>query len=76
MVDGARATYRIHLGSGASQKADTARHLCIVPKSSEDDPALLPFEGDTTLSLILAKAMLLAQDDRIDDPSILSQLGT
>ena len=34
-----------------------------------------PFEGDPTLSLILSKAMLLAQDDRIEDPTILSQLA-
>ncbi|WP_456705292.1 DUF7737 domain-containing protein [Bradyrhizobium sp. USDA 4449] len=27
------------------------------------------------MSLILSKAMLLAQDDRIEDPSILSQLA-
>ena len=30
-------TYRIHLGSGASQVAESARHLCIVPKGGEDD---------------------------------------
>jgi hypothetical protein len=75
MVDGERANYRIHLGSGASQNAGTGRHLCIVPKSGEDDLAMLPFEGDTTLSLILSKAMLLASDDRIEDPSILAQLA-
>ena len=75
MVDGTRTTYRIHLGSGASQIAESGRHLCIVPKSGEDDLDFLPSEGDPTLSLILSKAMLLAQDDRIDDPTILSQLA-
>jgi hypothetical protein len=75
MVDGTRTTYRIHLGSGASQLAETGRHLCIVPKGGEDELDFLPSEGDPTLSLILSKAMLLAQDDRIEDLTILSQLA-
>ncbi|MGY3233588.1 hypothetical protein ACVMAJ_000478 [Bradyrhizobium sp. USDA 4448] len=74
-MDGKRTTYRIHLGSGASQLADSGRHLCMVPKGSEDELDIVPSEGDQTLSLILSKAMLLAQDDRIEDPSILSQLA-
>jgi len=75
IVDGKRTTYRIHLGSGASQLAESGRHLCIVPKGGEDDLDFLPSEGNPTLSLILSKAMLLAQDDRIEDPTILSQLA-
>jgi Domain of unknown function (DUF4132) len=74
IVDGKRMTYRIHLGSGASQLAASGRHLCIVPKAGEDDLEFLSFEGDATTTLILSKAMLLAQDDRIEDPTILSQL--
>jgi Domain of unknown function (DUF4132) len=75
MVDGTRTTYRIHLGSGASQLAESGRHLCIMPKGGEDDLDFLPSEGNPTLSLILSKAILLAQDDRIEDPTILSQLA-
>jgi uncharacterized protein DUF4132 len=75
MVDGTRTTYRIHLGSGASQLAESGRHLCIMPKGGEDELDFLPSEGNPTLSLILAKAMLLAEDDRIEDPTILSQLA-
>jgi hypothetical protein len=41
----------------------------------EDDLDFLPSEGNPTLSLILSKAMLLAEDDRIEDPTILSQLA-
>lgn len=74
LVDGRRATYRIHLGSAASQLAANGRHLCIVPGSDDDDLAFVPSEGDATLSLILSKALLLAADDAIEDPSILSQL--
>ncbi|KRQ94537.1 DUF4132 domain-containing protein [Bradyrhizobium valentinum] len=75
IVDGKRMTYRIHLGSGASQLAASGRHLCIVPTAGEDDLGFLSFEGDATTALILSKAMLLAQDDRIEDPTILSQLA-
>ena len=35
----------------------------------------LPFEGDNTLSVILSKAFLLADDDKIKDRSILSQIN-
>jgi hypothetical protein len=35
---------------------------------------MLPFEGDTILSIILSKAFLLAADDEITDPTILSQI--
>jgi hypothetical protein len=34
----------------------------------------LPFEGDATLSIILSKAFLLAQDTKITDPTILRQI--
>jgi hypothetical protein len=46
-----------------------------VPKAGEDDLEFLSFEGDATTTLILSKAMLLAQDDHIEDPTILSQLA-
>jgi hypothetical protein len=35
----------------------------------------LPFEGDQTLSVIISKAFLLANDKAIKDPSITRQLG-
>ena len=34
----------------------------------------LPFEGDRMLAVILSKAMLLAKDTEITDPTIVSQL--
>jgi hypothetical protein len=33
-----------------------------------------PFEGDSTLSLVLSKAFLLAADKKITDPSITHQI--
>ncbi|WP_088311017.1 DUF4132 domain-containing protein [Novosphingobium sp. B 225] len=73
IVQGTRHRYEIHLGSGACSRG--GRHICIVPKSSVGaDRIWLPFEGDRTLSIILSKALLLAQDDKITDPVILAQL--
>lgn len=34
----------------------------------------LPFEGDRTLSIILSKAFLLAEDGKIKDPTIMRQI--
>jgi hypothetical protein len=54
----------------------SGRYLCIVPKSNPVVPqtGYLPYEGDRMLAVILSKAMLLAGDTKITDPSILSQL--
>jgi hypothetical protein len=77
VVEGKRATYKIHLGSGNVLIEPGSRYLCIVRGPSQGGlPAniFLPFDGDLTLSLILSKAILLATDDKITDPSILRQL--
>jgi hypothetical protein len=34
----------------------------------------LPFDGDRVLSIILSKAFMLAEDEKIKDPSIVSQI--
>lgn len=81
-VKGERHTYKIHLGSGNILMTPHDQYLCIVPKSAGANPAgpgafgtgYLPYEGDRTLAVILSKAMLLAKDTEITDPTILSQL--
>lgn len=75
-VKGERHTYKIHLGSGNILMSPNDQYLCIVPKSSGTAPqtGYLPFEGDRTLAVILSKAMMLAKDTEITDPTILSQL--
>jgi hypothetical protein len=35
----------------------------------------LPFEGDGTLSVIVSKAFLLAEDRKISDPTITRQIN-
>ncbi len=75
-VRGERHTYKIHLGSSNILMTPDDRYLCIVPGSNPSAPqaGYLPYEGDRMLALILSKAMLLAKDTEITDPTILSQL--
>ncbi|MGW2385673.1 DUF4132 domain-containing protein [Streptomyces sp. NPDC001658] len=76
-VKGERHTYKIHLGSGNILMTPNDQYLCIVPKSapgSAPQTGYLPYEGDRMLAVILSKAMLLADDTSITDPTILSQL--
>ncbi|MET9906781.1 DUF4132 domain-containing protein [Streptomyces sp. NPDC006476] len=75
-VKGERHTYKIHLGSGNILMTPNDQYLCIVPKAGGGTPqtGYLPYEGDRMLRVILSKAMLLAEDTRITDPTILSQL--
>ena len=76
-VRGKLHTYRIHLGSANVQILPDNRYLCITraPRTRRSAGIImLPFEGDTILSLILSKAFLLAADDKIRDPSIVHQL--
>ena len=52
------------------------QYLCIVPdRSSAAESVLLPFEGDNTLSIILSKAFLLADDRKIKDATITRQIN-
>ncbi|KOU62821.1 hypothetical protein ADK57_23800 [Streptomyces sp. MMG1533] len=75
-VKGERHTYKIHLGSGNILMTPDDRYLCIVPKSNGSAPqaGYLPYEGDRMLAVILSKAMMLADDTKITDPTIRSQL--
>jgi hypothetical protein len=51
------------------------RYLCIVPAiSGRTKVAMLPFEGDAVLSLVLSKVVMLAADDKITDPTIVQQI--
>ncbi|WP_444972131.1 DUF7737 domain-containing protein [Streptomyces canus] len=75
-VKGNRHTYKIHLGSGNILRTPNDQYLCIVPKSNAaaQQAGYLPYEGDRMLAVILSKAMMLAADTKITDPTILSQL--
>ncbi|GAA4563942.1 hypothetical protein GCM10023176_08980 [Micromonospora coerulea] len=76
-VRGDLRTYKIHLGSGNILMTPNDQYLCIVPKQTvgtTDGQVFLPFEGDRMLGVILSKALLLARDSTINDPTIVSQI--
>jgi hypothetical protein len=78
VVRGDKRTYKIHLGSGNILMAPNDQYLCIVPDSrprSKQEEVFLPFEGDSTLSIIVSKALLLAEDTKIKDPTITRQIN-
>ena len=78
IVEGALRAYKIHLGSGNILMKPDDQYLCIVPSSGSETfgpgKVFLPFEGDRVLSIILSKAFLLAEDAKIDDPTITRQI--
>lgn len=77
VVRGDVRTYKIHLGSGNILMEPNDQYLCIVPSyagAAGGSKVFLPFEGDRTLSLILSKALLLAEDAKITDETIVRQI--
>ena len=74
-VRGTLRNYKIHLGSGNILMEPNDQYLCIVPeRGGKSEKIFLPFEGDGTLSVILSKAFLLTDDDKIKDPTITRQI--
>ena len=74
-VQGKLASYRVHLASAAIH-IEPGQYLCIVPASRRPEKVYLPFAGedDPKVSEIVSKVLLLANDDKIKDQSILRQI--
>lgn len=78
VVRGDVRTYKIHLGSGNILMEPNDQYLCIVAGRAMEkgaDKVFLPFEGDRTLAIVISKALMLAEDTKIKDATILSQIG-
>ena len=77
IVEGKLRTYKIHIGSTNILMEPNDQYLCIVPDRKKDSKAdvFLPFEGDKSLSVVLSKAFMLAEDTKIKDPTITSQIN-
>ena len=77
-VQGDLRTYKIHLGSGNILMLPNDQYLCIVPdhgpKAPKTGKLYLPFDGDSVISIILSKALMLADDTKIKDPTIVNQI--
>lgn len=77
VVKGTMRSYKIHLASTNILMTPNDQYLCIVPDRSKpkDENVYLPFEGDAGLSVIISKAFLLANDDKITDSTITRQIN-
>lgn len=75
-VKGTFTTYKIHIGSTNILMEPNDQYLCIVPSRKKENTGnvFLPFEGDRGFSVLLSKAMMLANDTKITDSTILSQI--
>lgn len=77
LIHGSRATYHVHLNSG-SIHIEPGGYLCIVPATfgtTAHRRLFLPFaDEDRMTSIVLSKILLLNEDEKITDPSILSQI--
>jgi hypothetical protein len=74
VVRGQLRTYKIHIGSASVLMEPGSTYLCIVSARPPREHVFLPFEDDGRLALILSKALLLAEDDKISDETIRQQL--
>ncbi|WP_321474730.1 DUF5724 domain-containing protein [uncultured Paludibaculum sp.] len=74
-VDGKIGNYNVHLGSGTVHR-QPGGSLCIIPVHSQHRGRIfLPFaDNDPKTAEIISKVLLLAQDDKLKDPTILEQL--
>lgn len=75
VVQGKKRSYKIHLGSSNILMLPNDEYLCIIPSGKKTTDVNLDFSGDRVFSLILSKAMLLADDDKITDKVILNQIN-
>ncbi len=74
-VQGRLASYRIHLASGAIY-IDAGDFICILPENTVLEHDLyLPFaDTDPKMAEILGKALVLLNDDKIQDEAVVSQI--
>jgi Family of unknown function (DUF5724)/Domain of unknown function (DUF4132) len=74
-IKGKKGDYTVHLGSGIAHKVPSVM-LTISPISTQERGRIfLPFvDEDPKTAEIVSKVLLLAKDDEIRDPSVLSQL--
>ncbi|MBW4439332.1 MAG: DUF4132 domain-containing protein [Pleurocapsa minor GSE-CHR-MK-17-07R] len=75
LIEGKLGDYSVHLGSGVTHRQPGGA-LAIVPVHAQHRGRIfLPFvDDDPKTAEVLSKVILLAQDDQIKDPSILSQI--
>ena len=75
LIEGHHARYSVHLGSGTVHRMPGG-FLCVIPVHNQHQGRLfLPFaDPDPKTAEVVSKVLLLAEDKKILDPSILEQL--
>ncbi|GGS40650.1 DUF4132 domain-containing protein [Deinococcus knuensis] len=75
LIDGHHARYTVHLGSGTVHR-QPGGSLCIIPvHNAHQGRVFLPFaDPDPRTAEVVSKVLLLAEDRKIQDPTILEQL--
>ncbi len=75
LIDGALASYAVHLGSGVVHRQGGAMIAVLPVHSQHRGRIFLPFaDDDPKTAEILSKVILFAEDKKIKDPSILEQI--
>ena len=77
-VTGKVRTFKFLFGCGIFLMEPNDQYLCILPVfcyKGHADKVFLPFDDDAVFSIILSKAFLLADDDKIADRVILNQIN-
>ncbi|WP_310602333.1 DUF4132 domain-containing protein [Anaerosporobacter sp.] len=75
LIEGTRGEYSIHLGSGMVHKIGAAQINVLPVHSQQRGKLFLPFvDEDPKTAEIMSKIVLFARDEKIKDPSILSQI--
>ncbi len=75
LIEGHHARYSVHLGSGTVHRMPGG-FLCVIPVHNQHQGRLfLPFaDPDPRTAEVVSKVLLLAEDKKILDPTILEQL--
>lgn len=75
IIEGSMATYSVHLGSAVTHQV-LGTYLSILPVHSQHRGRIfLPFADDDPKSAeLISKVLLLAKDDKIQDPTVLLQI--
>ena len=75
LIDGTLGQYSVHLGSGVVHQMGNAMLFVVPVHSQKRGRMFLPFvDDDPKTAEIMSKILLFAEDHKIKDPSILSQI--
>ena len=75
VIDGKLGRYTVHLGSGVVHQMGNAMLYVIPVHSQHRGRIFLPFiDDDPKTAEIVSKILLFAEDTKIKDPNILSQI--